>query len=97
MWVSYLFIYVGVLFAPLFAHDLFNMGVRFVTICSRLMLVTALSPEIRYDAAAKIAKQAYKQGTTLWQAAIELDLLSAEEFDAMVVPENTLGPGQILE
>jgi len=54
MWVSYLFIYVGVLFAPLFAHDLFNVGVRFVTICSRLMLVTALSPEIRYDAAEKL-------------------------------------------
>jgi fumarate hydratase class II len=62
-----------------------------------LMLVTALSPRIGYDAATKIAKHAHKQGATLRQAAIALNLLSAEEFDAMVIPESMLGPGQILE
>jgi fumarate hydratase class II len=62
-----------------------------------LMLVAALSPEIGYDVAEKIAKHAHKQGTTLRQAAIELNLLSAEEFDAMVIPESMLGPEQILK
>jgi fumarate hydratase class II len=56
-----------------------------------LMLVAALSLSIRYDVAAKISKHAHKQGTTLRQAAIELNLLSAEEFDAMVIPESMLG------
>ncbi len=57
-----------------------------------LMLVTALNRRIGYDNAAKIAKNAHKQGTTLKESAIELGLLTAEEFDAEVKPENMVGP-----
>ena len=57
-----------------------------------LMLVTALNPKIGYDNAAKVAKKAHKEGTTLKQAALELGLLSAEEFDHWVRPERMLGP-----
>ena len=57
-----------------------------------LMLVTALNPVIGYDNAAKIAKHAHKQGSTLKEAAIELNLLSAEEFDKAVKPESMIGP-----
>lgn len=56
-----------------------------------LMLVTALNTHIGYDNAAKIAKKAYKDGTTLKEAAIELDLLSSEEFDTWVRPEDMTG------
>ena len=52
-----------------------------------LMLVTALNPHIGYDNAAKIAKKAHKEGTTLKEAAIALGLLTAEEFDKYVIPE----------
>ena len=57
-----------------------------------LMLVTALNPHIGYDKAAKIAKKAHREGTTLKQAAIELQYLTAEEFDSYVKPEEMLGP-----
>ncbi|XP_002131656.2 fumarate hydratase, mitochondrial [Ciona intestinalis] len=57
-----------------------------------LMLVTALNPHIGYDAAAKIAKTAHKNGSTLKQTAIELNLLTAEQFDMWVKPEDMLGP-----
>ncbi len=57
-----------------------------------LMLVTALNPHIGYDNAAKIAKQAYANNTTLRAAAIELNLLSGEEFDRLVRPEDMIGP-----
>lgn len=57
-----------------------------------LMLVTALNPHIGYDNAAKIAKHAHKHGSTLKEAAIELGLLTAEDFDKFVRPENMLGP-----
>jgi fumarate hydratase class II len=57
-----------------------------------LMLVTALNRKIGYDNAAKIAKHAHKTGSTLKQAAIELKLLTAEEFDAEVRPERMVGP-----
>ena len=53
-----------------------------------LMLVTALNPYIGYDNAAKIAKKAHKDGTTLKQAALTLGLVSAEDFDKWVRPEN---------
>jgi len=56
-----------------------------------LMLVTALNRKIGYDNAAKIAKNAHKKGTTLRESAIELGLLTAEEFDAEVRPENMVG------
>ncbi|MFD2999871.1 class II fumarate hydratase [Pontibacter toksunensis] len=56
-----------------------------------LMLVTALNPHIGYDNAAKIAKKAHKEGTTLRQAAIDLDLLTNEQFDEWVKPEDMIG------
>jgi fumarate hydratase class II len=55
------------------------------------MLVTALNPHIGYENAAKIAKTAHKQGTTLRQAAIELGLLTDEQFTAWVKPEDMVG------
>lgn len=57
-----------------------------------LMLVTALNPHIGYDNAAKIAKTAHKNGTTLKQEAINLGLLTAEQFDKAVRPEEMIGP-----
>ncbi|MBK6808843.1 MAG: class II fumarate hydratase [Sandaracinaceae bacterium] len=56
-----------------------------------LMLVTALNPHIGYDNAAKVAKHAYKTGGTLKAAAIELGLLTSEQFDAWVKPEDMVG------
>ncbi len=53
-----------------------------------LMLVTALNPHIGYDNAAKIAKTAHKNGSTLKEAAVQSGLLSAEQFDAWVKPED---------
>ena len=58
-----------------------------------LMLVTALNPHIGYDNAAKIAKKAHKDGTTLRQAAGELGLVTAEQFDAWVDPRKMTQPG----
>lgn len=57
-----------------------------------LMLVTALNPHIGYDNAAKIAKKAHKEGTTLKEAALALELLSEEDFDTWVKPEDMIGP-----
>ena len=57
-----------------------------------LMLVTALNPYIGYDNAARIAKYAYQTGKTLKEAAVELGLLSAEEFDQIVRPEAMVRP-----
>ncbi|MDP2779221.1 class II fumarate hydratase [Devosia sp.] len=57
-----------------------------------LMLVTALNRRIGYDNAAKIAKTAHRNGTTLREEAIALGLLSGEEFDAEVKPEQMVGP-----
>ncbi len=57
-----------------------------------LMLVTALNPHIGYDNAAKIAKKAYAEGTTLREPAKALGLLSDDEFDAWVRPEKMVGP-----
>ncbi len=56
-----------------------------------LMLVTALAPEIGYDAAAKIAKYAHAEGLTLKEAGLELGLVDAETFDRVVKPESMLG------
>jgi fumarate hydratase, class II len=58
-----------------------------------LMLVTALNPKVGYDNAARIAKHAYAEGTTLKEAAVGLGLLTAEEFDEAVRPEQMVGPG----
>jgi fumarate hydratase class II len=57
-----------------------------------LMLVTALNPHIGYDNAAKIAKKAHKEHTTLKEAGIALGLLTAEQFDQWVRPEDMVGP-----
>ncbi len=57
-----------------------------------LMLVTALNPYIGYENAAKIAKTAHKNNSTLKATAIELGLLTAEEFDKYVKPEEMIAP-----
>lgn len=57
-----------------------------------LMLVTALNNHIGYDNAALIAKTAYKNNSTLKATAIELGLLTAEQFDEWVRPEDMIGP-----
>ena len=56
-----------------------------------LMLVTALTPEIGYDNAAAIAKQAHKKGQTLKEAGLEMGLIDAETFDRVVKPETMIG------
>ena len=57
-----------------------------------LMLVTALNRHIGYDNAAKIAKKAYEGNQTLRQAAIELGLLTDEQFSEWVRPQDMLQP-----
>ncbi len=57
-----------------------------------LMLVTALNPYIGYENAAKIAKTAHTNGTTLKEEAINLGLLTADEFDKYVKPEEMIAP-----
>lgn len=57
-----------------------------------LMLVTALAPTIGYDNAAKIAKTAHKNGTTLRDEALASGLVTVEEYDAIVRPETMIGP-----
>jgi fumarate hydratase class II len=57
-----------------------------------LMLVTALAPKYGYDRAAKIAKTAHKNGTTLRDEAIK-DGIPADDYDAIVRPENMIAPG----
>ena len=57
-----------------------------------LMLVTALNPHIGYDNAAKVAKKAFQDNSTLKEAAATLNLLTPEEFDEQVRPEKMIGP-----
>ena len=57
-----------------------------------LMLVTALNPHVGYDNAAKIAKKAHAEGKTLKQAAVELGVLTAEDFDRLIKPEEMTHP-----
>jgi fumarate hydratase class II len=56
------------------------------------MLVTALAPRIGYDNAAKIAKTAHKNGTTLRQEAVGGGYVTAEEFDRIVDPTKMIAP-----
>ena len=56
-----------------------------------LMLVTALNPHIGYENAAKIAKKAHKENKSLREAALELGLLTNEQFDQWVRPEDMIG------
>ena len=58
-----------------------------------LMLVTALNPHIGYDNAAKIAKKAHAEGTTLKEAALALGLVKAEDFDKWIKPKEMITPG----
>jgi len=58
-----------------------------------LMLVTALAPKIGYDNAAKIAKTAHRNGTTLREEAVGGGYVTEQEFDAIVVPSKMIGPG----
>jgi fumarate hydratase class II len=57
-----------------------------------LMLVTALNPHIGYDNAAKVAKLAYEERSTLREAAVKLGLLTGEQFDELIKPEEMIGP-----
>ena len=57
-----------------------------------LMLVTALNPHIGYDNAAKIAKKAYEDGITLKESAVALKLLTVEQFDEWIKPQDMVGP-----
>jgi len=57
-----------------------------------LMLVTALSPSIGYDNAAKVAKKAHAENKTLKEAAVAMGLLTEDEFDKAVRPEQMIGP-----
>ncbi|KAJ3115672.1 fumarase fum1 [Phlyctochytrium bullatum] len=59
-----------------------------------LMLVTSLNPYIGYDNAAKAAKKAHKEGTSLKQAAVSLGLLTPEQFDKYVRPEQMISPSK---
>jgi fumarate hydratase class II len=58
-----------------------------------LMLVTALAPRIGYDNAARVAKTAHANGTTLREEALRLGLVSGAEFDRLVQPEKMTRPG----
>lgn len=57
-----------------------------------LMLVTALNPHIGYDNAAKVAKKAHAEGTSLKEAAVKLGLLTPEQFDKWVVAKEMIAP-----
>lgn len=57
-----------------------------------LMLVTALNPHIGYDNAAKIAKKAHAEGTTLKEAGLALGLLTEEQFAQWIVPADMIKP-----
>jgi fumarate hydratase class II len=58
------------------------------------MLVTALNRHIGYDNAAKVAKKAHAEGTTLREAAVALGVMTGEQFDEAVVPEDMVGPSK---
>ncbi len=60
-----------------------------------LMLVTALNPYVGYDNAAKIAKKAHKEGKTLKESAVELGILTAEQFDEYVRPADMTAPKKV--
>jgi len=57
------------------------------------MLVTALKPHIGYDNAAKVAKKAFAENISLRAAVIDLALLTGEQFDQLVRPQDMIGPG----
>ena len=61
---------------------------------SSLMLVTALNPHIGYDASAKIAKYAHAEGISLRESALHSGLLTNEQYDEWIVPEEMTKPGE---
>ena len=66
---------------------------RIADLMSRsLMLVTALAPTIGYDKATEIAKKAHKEGSTLKEAALKLGYVDEATYDAVVRPEDMIGP-----
>jgi fumarate hydratase class II len=69
-----------------------NRAVIAEHVARSLMLVTALTPKVGYDVAAKIAKKAHADGTTLREAAVAMGALTAIEFDALVKPEEMTRP-----
>jgi fumarate hydratase class II len=76
------------------AHGIVANRERIADLMARsLMLVTALAPHIGYDNAAKIAKQAHKEGSNLKETAIALGLVSSEDFDRWVQPKDMIHPG----
>ena len=72
-----------------------NLDVIQHKVDNSLMLVTALNTHIGYDKAATIAKKAYKDNSSLKEAALELGYLTAEQFDEWVRPENMVGDIEI--
>ena len=69
-----------------------NMDAINANLQNSLMLVTALNPHIGYENAAKIAKTAHQNGTTLKEEAVALGLMSADDFDKYVKPEDMIAP-----
>jgi fumarate hydratase, class II len=69
-----------------------NLSVIEQNLKNSLMLVTALNPHIGYEKAATIAKLAYKEGSTLKEAALKSGFLTEQEFDQMVRPEKMIRP-----
>ena len=69
-----------------------NIAVIEKNLNQSLMTVTALNPYIGYENAAKVAKTAYAEGITLKEAAVKLNLLTAEEYDKYVKFENMISP-----
>ena len=61
-----------------------------------LMLVTALVPLVGYDVAAKIARKAHMENTSLREATLAIGALTAEQFDQTVRPENMIGPAKFI-
>ena len=59
-----------------------------------LMLVTALNPHIGYDKAAKVAKKAFEDKSSLKEAIVELGYLSAEDFDVLINPADMIKPSK---
>lgn len=68
--------------------------VHALTINDSLMLVTCLQPHIGYDMASKVAQHAHKKKLTLKEAALELNALSADDFDKYVRPELMIRPSE---
>lgn len=71
-----------------------NLPVIEAHLRNSLMLVTALNPHVGYDQAARIAKYAHAEGSTLKEAAVALEILRPEEFDRLVIPEQMTGPNE---